>query len=40
MRNEQYQEQHVWSLCRVVSLLLVHEHRIKHDDTLNADAYI
>jgi hypothetical protein len=26
--------------CRVVSLLLMHEHRIKHDDTLNADAYI
>ena len=40
MPNERYQEQHVWSLCRVVSLLLVHEHRVKHDDTLNADAYI
>ncbi len=40
MPNERYQEQHVWSLCRVVSLLLVHEHRIKQYDTLNADAYI
>ena len=25
--------------CRVVSLLLMHEHRIKQYDTLNADAY-
>ncbi len=40
MPNERYQEQHVLSLCRVVSLLLVHEHRLKHDDTLNADAYL
>ena len=39
MPNERYQEQHVLSLCRVVSLLLVHEHRIKQYDTLNADAY-
>ena len=39
MPNERYQEQHVLSLCRVVSLLLMHEHRIKQYDTLNADAY-
>ena len=26
--------------CRVESLLLFHKHRIKHNNTLNADAYI
>ncbi len=30
----------LYLFCRVESLLLYHKHRIKHNDTLNADAYI